>query len=188
MKLSALFLAILSTTFVTSPVWASQTVNSPFFDSVGLSGSGTVDIRYGATQSIIIREGSAAISDIRVRPHHSLEIRTCRTVCPAGYRLAVDIVTPDVKDLAISGSGRINVGPGFGGQSSRDLAVSGSGTIDSRSLVSDAVEVAVSGSGIVRTGASRSLQAAINGSGRITYRGNPAVTSAVSGSGRIGQE
>ena len=167
---------------------AAQSLSLPAFDSVGLHGSGTVNIRRGPQQQVIIREGSAAISEFRVKNGKSLEIDSCRDRCPANYRLVVDIVMPDVDDLAINGSGRIAVAPGFSSASTRSFAISGSGEINARSLSATEMHAAINGSGHIRTGTVKSLQAAISGSGRIGYVGNPQVQSAVSGSGWVGAE
>jgi hypothetical protein len=175
-------------TALATPAMAQQTVPLPQFDSVGLHGSGSVTIRRGPQQQVIIREGDATTSEFRVKQGGSLEIDSCRNSCPANYRLSVEIVMPDVEDLAISGSGRISVEPGFAGSANRSFAINGSGEINARSLSANSMHAAINGSGRIRTGNVEHIQAAISGSGRIGYVGKPHVQSAVSGSGWIGED
>lgn len=113
MKLAFLALSFLATTVVTAPVWAAENLSLPQFDRVGLSGSGDVRIVHGPRQQVILRQGNLSVSDIRVEHGGSLHVRTCRSTCPSNYRLAVEIVTPSIGDLAVSGSGRIMAGGGF---------------------------------------------------------------------------
>lgn len=188
MKIIPFALALLSTTLVTSPVWAAQALDLPPFDDVGVSGSALVNIRPGARQQVIIREGSASVSEIKVERYGSLKIRTCRHNCPANYRLVVDLVMPRLGDLAVNGSARMVVAPGFAAAGSRDMAVSGSGVIHAPGLSATSMEIAVSGSGSVHVGNARQITAAVSGSGRVGYAGNPAVQQIVSGSGWVGKE
>lgn len=188
MKVMLFALSCASSLIITSPVWAQQAVPVPHFESIGLNGMGTVNVRHGTQQQVVIREGSADVTSIRVKNGNSLEIDACRNECPDNYRLTVDIVTPELGDLAISGSGRMTVSGGFAAAGSRALAVNGSGIIDANALSAARTDAAISGSGHIRAGSTSELQAAISGSGKISYRGNPQVQSAVSGSGVISAE
>lgn len=188
MRLTVIALSLFCSSILVTSAVAAQPLSLPSFTGVGLNGSGEVRIRHGASQQVVIRRGDASISEITVERGGSLQIRTCRTFCPSGYRLEVDIVTPRIGDLAVSGSGAMIVGPGFAPTASRSIAINGSGMIDASALSASQADVAVSGSGRVRAGAMRRLQAAISGSGKIGYAGRPEVQSAISGSGWVGPE
>jgi hypothetical protein len=116
--------------------------------------------------------------------------------------LIVDIYCPLINDVAITGSGslelldKINT-PSFkmtiSGSGSLngvidcdelDIRISGSGIINISGDI-DSAEIVISGSGIVDCRGINKLRATISGSGQIEYHGNPMVEITVSGSGKI---
>ncbi|GGF05395.1 hypothetical protein GCM10011383_15670 [Hymenobacter cavernae] len=83
---------------------------------------------------------------------------------------------------AVSGSGSIAV---VGTAARHDIRISGSGRVQSANLRVEASKVTISGSGNCRVNASKTLEARIAGSGNIYVTGNPQITSSIAGSGHV---
>jgi hypothetical protein len=100
--------------------------------------------------------------------------------------MRIEIQSPQVPDLAVSGGGMMTVQRGFRPQRELSAAISGGGKIDSREVEIGDVSAAVDGGGELLVRPRSSLQAAVNGGGSIRYWGNPQVTSAINGGGHVG--
>lgn len=168
------------------PAAAATPVSVPRFEGISLHGGGKVTIRQGAQQKVTIVSGDASTTGFTVAGR-SLRIDACDSRCPDNYRLVVDIVTPDVEALAISGGGSMTV-TGFQPVGSLALSVSGGGGIDTRAVEARQVAASVRGGGSIRTWASKSLAASVHGGGGIVYRGEPEVATAVRGGGSVKAE
>jgi hypothetical protein len=167
------------------PAFASEVVPLPQFNAVELRGGGNVVVTPGPTERVTIVEGSSRFTRFAVDRNGSLKIDTCNSDCPHQYRLRIEIQSPHVPVLAVSGGGAINVGPGFGAERHLTLAVNGGGLIDTRSVNASEVTAAVNGGGELRVRAASALTGAVSGGGTVRYWGNPAVTSAIQGGGSI---
>ncbi|HEY1961270.1 MAG TPA: DUF2807 domain-containing protein, partial [Rhizomicrobium sp.] len=97
----------------------------------------------------------------------------------------MEIVTPRIAGVAVSGGGKIESERGFGRQDDIAAAVEGGGHIDIRSIDADHADAAVNGGGHIELRAERRLEAAVDGGGHIDYWGDPSVTSAVDGGGTV---
>ena len=117
-----------------------------------------------------------------------LVIDACNSDCPMQYDLEIEIVTPDVRAVAISGGGRIESMPGFPAQGAITAAVNGGGHIDLRSVSAENGTAAVDGGGHIEIRTSGHLTAAVNGGGNIRYVGDPQVTTAIDGGGSVQRE
>ncbi|HEX2936805.1 MAG TPA: head GIN domain-containing protein [Bacteroidales bacterium] len=98
----------------------------------------------------------------------------------------------DVKNLkansiesAISGSGEIRLSGGGKVVESQRIAISGSGDLYAESLETRDAEVHVSGSGECKLFVSGKLDASVSGSGDVYYKGEAVVKAHVSGSGKV---
>jgi hypothetical protein len=168
-----------------APVLATETVPVPGFRSVELRGGGSVTVVPGGAQRVTILEGSSRFTRMRVERDGKLKIDTCSGRCPQHYRLRVEIQSPRVPDLAISGGGLINVQGGFRSQGQLNAAVNGGGKIDARAVDAGDVAAAVNGGGELFVRARSDLSAAVNGGGLVRYWGNPRVASAIHGGGAV---
>lgn len=167
-----------------APVSAQELVRVAPFDSVELEGGGHVIVRHGDVQEVRLLRGSTALTRFTVDGSGKLRIEACKDDCPAHYDLQVEITTPHIHGLAISGGGAIDSDGNF--PSDRlGLAVEGGGAIDTRSMNVEKAEAAVEGGGVIRVRANAELTAAVNGGGEIRYWGDPRVTQAVNGGGEI---
>ncbi len=159
------------------------------FDSVELSGGGHVILRHGAEQRVTILKGSTQYTTLTVRGSRKLEIDACNSDCPANYDLEIEIVTPQIATVAVSGGGAIEGAPGFPAQKSITAAVDGGGgRIDMRAVDAESGTAAIDGGGKIEIRASGHLTAAVNGGGRIRYVGDPKVTTAIDGGGSVQSE
>src|SRR5439155_5869517 len=102
---------------ISAPALATEIVPVAPFRSVELRGGGYVVVVPGPAQRVTILEGSTQFTHLRVERDGRLKIDTCNDRCPQHYRLRVEIQSPRVPDLGISGGGDIAVEPGFRAQS-----------------------------------------------------------------------
>jgi hypothetical protein len=168
-----------------APALATEIVPLPHFDAVELRGGGNVIVVPGPTERVTIVEGSSRFTRMYVEHGGDLKIDTCNGDCPRGYRLKVEIQSPRVPVLGVSGGGAIQVGGGFAPENRLVAAVSGGGSIDTRAVDAQDVTAAVNGGGELLVRARSALTGAVNGGGIVRYWGNPAVTSAIHGGGAV---
>ena len=167
------------------PVLAAETIPVPSFRSVQLRGGGVVEVVPGPAQRVTIVEGSSQFTSMRVERDGRLRIDTCNERCPLRYRLRVQVQSPNVPNLAISGGGLITTAGGFRPQGQVSVAINGGGRIDARSVDAVSVSAAVNGGGEILVRPRSSLSAAVNGGGHVRYWGNPRVSMAVHGGGAV---
>jgi len=170
---------------VSAPAVATELVPVRPFRSVELRGGGNVVVVPGPVQRVMIVDGSSRFTRFRVERDGQLKIDTCNERCPRLYHLRIEIQSPSVPDLAISGGGAIAVEGGFRPQSELSVAIDGGGKIDGRAVDAGAVSAAVNGGGDIAVHP-RTLTAAVHGGGAIRYIGNPQVTTAIAGGGHVG--
>jgi len=124
------------------------------------------------------------------------------SVSGSGSIKAAEAIKANDLDLAVSGSGSLNLaqvqsaaissaisGSGsitiMGAAPRHDIRISGSGNVQSADLRAQDSKVSISGSGNCRVNATKTLDARIAGSGNIYVSGNPQINSSVAGSGRV---
>jgi len=176
---------LMSALFVVAPVSAQQQVPVRPFDSVELEGGGHVTVKYGDVQSVRLLQGSLSYTKFVQEEPGKLRIEACNGDCPHHYDLQVEITTPHISGLAISGGGAIDSSGDFPSGHHLAVAIEGGGTIDARTINATKAEAAINGGGVIKLRASDTLTAAVNGGGEIRYWGNPHVTSAIEGGGEI---
>jgi hypothetical protein len=142
-------------------------------------------VRPGAVQRVTIVEGSSQFTEVYMARDGKLRIDACNNRCPQRYRLRIEIQSPNLPDVAISGGGSINAAAGFAPQRDLSAAVNGGGTIDVRAVDTVDVSAAVNGGGQIFVRPRNSLSAAVSGGGQIRYAGNPQVSMAVQGGGLV---
>ena len=96
-----------------SPAFAVEVVPVPQFRSVELRGGGVVTVVPGPAERVTIIEGSSQYTRLRVERDGKLTIDSCDERCPRLYRLRIEIQSPGVPDLAVSGGGGITTKGGF---------------------------------------------------------------------------
>src|SRR3954451_12747862 len=115
-----------------APALAIENVPVPGFRSVELRGGGQLVIRPGPAQRVTVVEGSARITRFRVERDGQLKIDVCHGNCQRNYRLRIEIQSPRMPDVAVSGGGLIQAVRGFAPQRQLSAAISGGGKIDAQ--------------------------------------------------------
>ena len=178
-----MFAAVLS---LSAPVFAGEAVNIGPFRGVELRGGGNVTLVPGPVQRVTLDGGQQRNSrDFALERDGKLRIDTCNEHCPQIYRMRVEIQSPDLPDLAVTGGGAITAESGFRPQPDLAAAVDGGGKIDTRAVDGINVSAAVNGGGDIFVRARATLAAAINGGGTVRYVGHPEVSSAIRGGGKV---
>ena len=168
-----------------APVLATEIVPVPAFSSVQLRSGGEVTVVPGPAQRVTIDEGSSRFTRLYVERNGQMKIDTCNERCPPHYRMRIQIQSPRVPDLSVSGGGLINVQGGFRAQNELSTAINGGGKIDTRAVDAADVSAAVNGGGELLVRARSGLSAAVNGGGLVRYWGNPRVASTIHGGGAV---
>lgn len=143
--------------------------------------------RYRTKQEVNIYITTPAISSLRISGSGNIYGETP--------------ITGDVLELAISGSGNMDLeidytrlaseinGSGdvllFGEVNDQEVHISGSGDYHAKELLSQDCYIKISGSGFGEVNVSDRLDAEIRGSGDVVYFGNPQVSSSIRGSGHL---
>ena len=188
---------------VGSGVRASQSREVAEFRAVRGSGSVDLIVRAGAERAVLVRGDDNLLERIETVVEDG-ELRVC--VRSGGYRarqpLVVEISTPSLTALSLSGSGDAELSGLSGGDVSiqvsgsgdvrgsgtldeLEVSLSGSGDLNLSDLAARRVSVALTGSGDVQVRANEELTVALSGSGDVRYRGAPRVRKVVSGSGAV---
>lgn len=155
------------------------------FRSVELRGAGKVVLRHGPAQRVTFARGSLDYTQVTVADADRLVIDKCKTDCPRGYELEIEIVTPDISKISVSDGGTIQSRGSFPRQTEIGVAVSHGGTIDIRSIEVGSVTASVTQGGRIFTNAQDALSASILNGGSITYWGDARVMSSVQRGGDV---
>ncbi|WP_207421293.1 head GIN domain-containing protein [Desertivirga brevis] len=184
----------------------NETRNLRDFNTINLSGSKHVTVEYGDEYKVELRGSSNLISKYKttVRGNSlTLGYETRSNIIDDDIR--VHIVTPEIEELNLSGSGKFSISDFTESDRLRirisgsgkvkiedsfevdkaDIHISGSGEADLHHLEARDADVDISGSGEAWLGISDFLKARISGSGKVYYWGNPSVDSRISGSGKV---
>ncbi len=153
------------------------------FRSVELSHGGHVILRHGPVQRVTILTGDAQSTGVRVEKQRLID--NCKPACPRGYRLQIEVVTPEISAVAVSNGGTLQSAGAFPAQASIDAAVEQGGRIDIRSIPAGTVNASVYSGGGIFTTPRQSLTAAIESGGAVKYWGNVRVKQSVRDGGVV---
>jgi hypothetical protein len=194
MLIALLFLLLISPTIRVStahfestsrPVGSQTVVPVGRFSSVELRNGGKVFVRHGATQRVTLLKGSLVYTQITIAGGDQLVINKCRSKCPRGYELEVEVVASDIAGISIADGGTIEVRGSFPRREEVRVAVSQGGTIDIRSLKVDSVTASVNQGGKIFTKPQSAMVASVHQGGNITYWGEVQVRSSVQQGGVV---
>jgi hypothetical protein len=179
----AAFVALLT------PAFAGADVHVPAFSAIEAHSGAGVILRHGPTQRVTIIKGDLKTSRIEVKGN-SLDIEGCQTWGGCwGYKLEVEIVSPDIQALDAHGGGSIRAEGNFPQQKQLNLQAHGGGAIDARTIPAENVNAEAHGGGAIRLKALVSLSANAHGGGAITYTGDPKhVQTSANGGGAISHD
>jgi beta-lactamase regulating signal transducer with metallopeptidase domain len=173
-----LFLAVVSA--VAKPVALQPGIAlKASFGSVELRNGGMVHLVHGQSQRVTLLKGDPEQTGITIGINGQLVIDRCRTDCPRGHDLEIEVVTPGLAALAVAHGGTIQSRDDFPPQPEIGVAVSQGGTIDIRSMEVASVTASVDNGGRILTKPGTALSAKIEQGGAITYWGDAIVKSSV---------
>ena len=128
-----------------------------------------------------LRRNTISLASRTVRYHVGVRELAGLSVSGSGDVTATDISTATLR-VEISGSGRITTS---GSAEVQELDISGSGSYRGADLASKTARVQITGSGDADLVVSDALDVRISGSGSVTYSGDPQVTQQITGSGEL---
>ena len=182
----------------------TKTLNVKGFDEIGLGVGGQVFISKGNQFNVKV-EGQANIIELietdvsggKWSIKFSKKVKNFKD-------LKFHITMPEVRGLAIAGSGKIVGKDSFessdkmdfsiagsgtiifmGSADNAKMSISGSGTVKAEDLKVNNCKVSIAGSGDCYIHAEDGLNVSIAGSGNVRYKGSPSVKSSIAGSGNI---
>lgn len=182
----------------------SETRSVHDFDSVRMSGSGTLILQQTGSESLVIeaednilplltsdvkdrrlvlgvRPGSSYRASRKVVYHLSMKELNGIEVSGSGDVQATGVMT---ELLTLQGSGSFDMT--LAGRADRlQVDISGSGEYQGEALESREATVRITGSGDATVRVTERLDASVSGSGNVLYIGSPSLTQRVSGSGSI---
>jgi hypothetical protein len=178
-QLSALALSL------PAPLATQAVVPLAPFSSVELRDGGKVIIQHGPTQRVTLVKGSLDYTRVTIANGGRLVIVKCKSHCPRGYDLEIEIVTPDITRISVADGGTIQSRGSFPRQADIGLAVSQGGTIDIRSMAVDSVTASVDQGGRIFTTPQAAMFASVAHGGNITYWGEARVKSSIQDGGVV---
>jgi Putative auto-transporter adhesin, head GIN domain len=167
--------------------FAQQSLPLGHFDSVSATDGADVSIHHGAMQQVTILHGDAQTSRIEVR-NGTLEIATCRYVCPWHYELKVAIAMPNLKSVSADDGANIRAEGAFPAQATLTASADDGGDIDLRAIPATHADAKANDGGEIRVRATASLNATAGDGGNITYSGKPALNMHSDDGGQIDSE
>lgn len=170
---------------IPSPVVPQEVVSLAPFRSVELRSGGKVVLRHGLSQRVTLLQGSLDYTQVTVADAGQLVIDKCKTKCPRGYKLEIEIVTPHIAGISVADGGSIQSRGSFPRQSEIGVSASQGGTIDIRSIEADSVTASVAQGGRIFINPQNALLASVVDGGNITYWGDARVVSSIERGGDV---
>lgn len=167
------------------PVAAQTVVSVAPFSSVELHDGIKATLRHGPAQNVTLLNGSLEYTRFTVANGGRLVIEKCKSPCPRGYKVEIELVTPDIDEIVVEDGGTIQSQGSFPAQPEIRVAVRNGGAIDIRSMVLDRVTASVEQGGGIFTMPQSFLSASIQSGGVITYWGDARVEKSVRDGGAV---
>lgn len=176
------------------------------FNGVNINGSRTIYVNYGTEYKVEIKGSKNLIPFFKTSIINDVLYLSYEKVNVFHDDLEIMVTLPEIKNAALSGSGKILISGDFplvdklkasasgSGEIRADspfevndllINISGSGKINLEKIVAKDADVDISGSGDARINITEELKARISGSGKLYYSGNPEIDSSISGSGKL---
>lgn len=173
------------------------------FHAIELRGAADVRARVGTPAKVEVTTDDNLLEFVRTEVRDGvlvIEMQPGRYAFKNG--LCVDLVTPSLDAVSVSGSGDVELSDVAGKSLTLGLSgsgdirasgtvgalvvsLSGSGDLDLSNLAATSARAQISGSGDIDLAVSERLDVVISGSGDVSYRGSPQVVSQVTGSGAV---
>jgi Putative auto-transporter adhesin, head GIN domain len=183
--MNATFGVLVATILLMVPPPLQTGVQVGAFSSIELPEGGHVVVRQSPTQRVTLVRGSLDYTRLSVTNRGALVIDKCFRKCPRGYRLELEILTPNLSRVSLANGGSIQSRGSFRRQSALVIDVSHGGVIDVRSIAAQSVTASVNQGGRILTAPQASLTASVNQGGAIFFWGDPQVTKSISHGGVV---
>ncbi len=190
-------------TRVSGPV-ETRDIQIDDFHSIGMSVGAKVYLSQGP-QKVSVKAQSDLIDLLeREVEKGAWKIEFTKRVTNYDGKMEIYITMPDVKSIAIAGSGDIIGKTPFdnldkvsfsisgsgdiafsGSANSVKISIAGSGDVSVEDLRTQSCSVSIAGSGDANVHATKELKVSIAGSGDVNYKGKPRVKSSIAGSGNL---
>lgn len=158
----------------------------PPFTGIANRGSGLVRFMVGAERRVTVEADTNILPFVETEVRGGvLVLRTRPGASISPTRLVYRITAPDLRSLAIEGSGDVLLEKTRLATGRLDITIEGSGDIAAADLAVVDAEVTIRGSGSVTLQASRTIDVDIAGSGDVRCRGDARITVRDTGSGRL---
>lgn len=171
--------------FLLAPLPVQNVLQVGPFSSIELPHGGHVVLQRAPTQRVSLVRGSLDYTRLAVSDGGRLIIDKCFRKCPRGYRLELEILTPNVTGITLANGGSIQTRGSFPRQSDLSVTVSHGGIVDVRSMVANRVTASVNHGGRILTVPQASLAARVTQGGVITYWGDAQVRSSTEHGGVV---
>ena len=173
------------------------------FDAVHLQGSFDARVTVGSAHRVVVHGDANLLEHVNAEVRGgSLELWLDEGSYDLDRKLWVEVEAPDLRAVALSGSGDVAVSGlerdafAVSLSGSGDVKVSGcagelaiecagSGDVNARHLPTQRAAVTISGSSDVSVEVEEQLDVSISGSGDVRYGGSPRVHASISGSGDV---
>ena len=182
MRTLRMVMTILPMIALTSSGMAETIVPVGAFRSVELRNGGHVTVRHGQSHRVTVLTGDPRYA--RARINGDLLVIDKAPDCPRGYRLQVEVVTPELAAVSVSNGGILQVAA-FPAQAAIEARVEQGGMLDIRSMAVDAVDASVDSGGRIFTTPRQRLAGSVQSGGAITYWGNPRVEKSIRDGGVV---
>jgi hypothetical protein len=195
-----------SHTRVGSGIAAAQYRQVPPFSCTELAGTNSVTVRIGEARAVVVRADENLLDRVTTRVGAGKLTIGDLGSFTARSPMAVEIGTPSLEAVALTGDGIVSVAGAGGNHFTVQLAgtglvqvsgavdrldarLDGTGNLELGDLPARDVEAILSGTGRVVVKPRRTLDASVPGTGSIVYRGHPAkVTTSITGTGAVVRE
>jgi hypothetical protein len=163
----------------------SEPISLAPFRSVELRNGAHAILRYGQTQRVTFLKGSPDHTQVTIASGDALVIDRCKSKCPEGYELEIEIVTPELARLTVAHGGWIQSHRSFPRQAEIGVTVDNGGTIDIRSMSVGSVTASVLSGGRILAKPLAAMTASVVDGGNVTYWGDARVTQSIQHGGVV---
>lgn len=157
----------------------------PSFQSVVLSGGGSLFIHHSADTKIVLEGASSCVEKVNTHVRSDVLHISPTERQPDNCHLTIHLYTPDLAGVTLNGGGRVEVEEGFAAANEFRSIINGGGEIDISSIWTEKLFASVNGGGRMVVRVKEFLNGKIRGGGAIYYKGEPEVKSDISGGGTI---
>jgi hypothetical protein len=182
-----------------------RTLDLPAIEAIGLGLKGTVYLKQGSPQEVVIEAQESLLDEIDTRVtdgNWNIEFKNRKL---SDYKpIAVFITLADIRSIAIGGSGKVIAEEAFqldqpleisiggsglvqmkGTAPKTEISIAGSGKVEAEDFEVEKCEVSIAGSGKTYIHVNSQLEVSVAGSGKVFYKGDPKKETSIAGSGKV---